>query len=213
MNLHHTNPRENLSYIDGGNFQHWIAEALDLKGLKSKPEIFDAEKVVPVLDLGQGGFSSERALAGATSSAGSIAGVTTITTVRTPDLRYSNEKRERCARIHSLYAYVAFNQAGALAMNGRWFSYSFQLFDSAGTGRIYIARQEQEIITARGFYAFNLLALSNWHGYVLPGYAAETTITLQADFVGAGGAAFPAGTTAGYASSYTIKSKGGQLPI
>jgi hypothetical protein len=193
--------------------QDWIPETLDIKGIKAKPQLFDSEKVVPVLDLGQGGFAAERVAEQALSIGGALAGSINVTKSITEalDCQRATNRRDVMARVMGLTIEVSWNQAGATAFNGRVMHVKLGLDPDAGS-TLWVARYNGFCNTVQSKQFFNPLEL--WDGIVPAGYRLEVEFNCTADWSGGGGAAsWPAGTN--YAISlYGVKKlRGGQLPI
>lgn len=199
------------TYIDGTRMQNWIPDLLNIKGIKSKPNLFDTERCVSIVDLGQGGFASELSRAVVQSTGGALAGGAGFTFNTTLDCRLSTNTRRVTGRFHSLYAEVVLDQAGALALNQRRMYIAISLAGESGLDS-EVFRQRWTVSSAQSTHPVNPLHIS-WSGFVPSGFIARWLVTLQPDYLGAGPAVFPANSFFNFSDSFTIKPEGAQLPI
>lgn len=202
---------KSISHIDALNIQRWLPELLDLKGILAKPQEIDlGQPVQCVVDLTQGGFANEEGKFDFESGAEALDG-NVVFSITLLDLRLSNEPAPtKTARIHSLTARTAFNQAGALSHNQRRIQMYAEL-DQPGKS-IKVGMHETGVSTNKQNYVMNVNPV--WPGYVPTNFRLRMFWVLQADYSGGGGSPdFPAGTDAEVWCTYTKKAEGGQLPI
>ncbi len=191
--------------------QNWIPDLLDIKGVKSKPNLFDTDRCVAIIDLGQGGFASELSRSIVSSTGGNLAGGANFVFNTTLDCRHQSNNRRVTGRFHSLFAEVDLDQAGALALNQRRMYIAISLFPDAGSDSL-VFRQRWTVSSAQSKHPVNPLHIS-WSGFVPSGWIARWLVDLQPDYIGAGPANFPANSFFNYSDSFTIKPEGAQLPV
>jgi len=201
-----------FAHIDANPISRWLPELTAIKGGQTRPQEMDLGAVSCVLDVGQGGFCNERAHECVTSS-GSLAGLTSVTSPTNIDTRVSQVGEICQARIHHFCKEVEFDAAGAAAMgNNRYMLICLKLQDSTGLVLPPFVGEMFELNTNKGTYIFNA---TKYGSLLVPSdYRVLSEVTSQNDWSGGGGAAvFPANTTSTSGYSYTLKAKGGQIPL
>ena len=206
------------SHIDSTKFELWVPNALGLKGVPTKPQRWDTEKVIPTLDMGQGGFSNEYSQETTFWASVSIAGQTQIQINPGPSCKFATgltpafEPRNESpfhARVTRCLVAVYFDQAGATALDGRYYRVSLGSSNDNGNN-IWLESSNERVDDKIERYHQELDETM----IVQPGNEFAVEIELQADWSGgAGPAVFPANTEAFVFLQWYKKPLGGQLPI
>lgn len=201
-------------HIDASESSLWLGELLDIKGAVSRPQEVDFSGVNPTIEMSQGGWARESARVTDTYQV-SIAAASNAYCPTYLDLRYTNTllqcRHPGTARVHAMRARAEFDQAGALAIgNNRYMQITLILTNSAATSfRVFC----KTLLLNTNCGSYDINPLEGWDGFVPSDFLLQTQVVLQADWSGGGGVAvFPANSLLTNWLSYTIKTKGGELP-
>lgn len=211
-----TKGRDTLSHIDGTQYELWMPGALGIKGHTTKPQELDTSKVVPVVDVTQGGFANESDQSNVTNLNVSLAGVTSLLTHPGISCRFStgggpanaaaNESPFH-ARVTRASANVFFTAAGLAGLANRYMLIQFGLTLDSGA-QMWLFQRLHFLWDKTAEYEANLdgMLINPGSEFVVRAYL------LPAYNGGAGGATFPAGTTISIWTQSYKKPLGGQLP-
>jgi len=196
----------------------WLSNLLGIKGEATKPQEWDTSKCVPVVDLGQGGFSNEDSQYIVDSGSLSIGAPASYRLYHpgvscrhssggTPGNAPANNTVYH-ARVLRASIQLYFDEAGVAARTDRFVRFQFGLTGDTGL-QIWLQAEVQPLNDLYGYYHANMYSM-----IVPDGYEFAMRVELLASYgAGEGLDECPANTTALFTCQAIKKPLGGQLPL